>query len=79
MGRVHPCTNRIAAVCKTPKMPAVKEPTRYAAMKTPNRGQTVGAGQRMSDSVRGAQSTILTSPLGAMDEAETAKKTLLGA
>lgn len=59
-------------------MPAVKEPTRYAAMKTPNRGQAAGSGQRISDSIRGAQSTILTSPLGTMDEAETAKKTLLG-
>lgn len=65
-------------MCKTPDMPDVVEPTRYAAMKTPNRSLTQGAGQRMSDSVRGAQSTILTSPTGAMQEAETSKKTLLG-
>ena len=65
-------------MCKTPNMPAVVEPTRYAAMKAPNRAASGGAGQRMSDSVKGAQSTILTQP-GAMDVTETGKKTLLGA
>lgn len=59
-------------------MPAVVEPTRYAAMKSPNSSQTQDAGKRMSDSVRG-QSTILTSPVGTTDTAQTAKKTLLGA
>lgn len=65
-------------MCKTPKMPPVKEPIRYAAMKTPNRYDANGAGKRMSDSVRGAQSTILTSPTGTMQPADTAVKTLLG-
>lgn len=67
-------------MCSTPKMPPPPvAPPRYAAQKTPDRTSAKSAGERMSDSVRAAQSTILTSPSGTMQSADTSKKTLLGA
>lgn len=66
-------------MCKTPNMPAPVAPTQYAAMRAPNREAVSGAGDRMSDSIRAGQSTVLTSPFGVMNNAPTGGKTLLGA
>lgn len=66
-------------MCKSPDIPAPVMPTQYAAAKAPSRATARTAGDRMSDSVRGAQSTILTTPLGVTQGADTGKKTLLGA
>lgn len=69
-------------MCMTPKMPPmppVVAPIRYAAEKAPNKAAMDSAGDRMSASVKGAQSTILTSPLGVQTNGQTQMNTLLGA
>lgn len=65
-------------MCKTPSIPAPVAPTQYAAAKTPDRAKKQQAGERMAQQMR-APSTILTSPMGVTQGAETGKKTLLGA
>ena len=64
-------------MCSTPNIPPPQAPTQYAAMKTPTRADAAGAGERMAQQLR-APSTILTSPLGVTQGADTGKKTLLG-
>jgi hypothetical protein len=66
-------------MCSAPKIPPPVMPTQYAAMKAPNRAAVQGAGDRMSDTIRSASPTILTSPMGVTQSAQTASKTLLGA
>lgn len=65
-------------MCRTPDIPPPVEPTRYAAQKAPTRADTQQAGERMTQQLR-APSTVLTSPMGVTQGAETGKKTLLGA
>lgn len=66
-------------MCSTPKTQAPTAPTQYAAARSPNRADTEGAGQRMSDRLRSGTQTILTGPMGVTQGADTGKKTLLGA
>ncbi len=63
-------------IMKTPDMPEVKEPTRYAQQRTPNRGDTGTARDRAEQRRKRATGTILTQNVGAVDS--TNKKTLLG-
>ena len=64
-------------MCKTPSIPAPVAPTQYAAQKAPTKADTQQAGERMAQQMR-APSTILTTPMGVTQGAETGKKTLLG-
>lgn len=64
-------------MCKTPKMPKVVAPPRYAAQKAPQK-QVQDAGGRMNQQVMAAQPTILTQPLDQQEEGQKQKKTLLG-
>lgn len=63
---------------RTPKSPVL--PPELAAMKYPDNGAVYDAAQRrVTDKVRSAANTILTSGSGVLNFAPTEKKTLLGA
>ena len=66
---------------KMPSLPPVQPlPTPPPAELSQEEKDRIAADQRAMERKRkGRKSTILTGPLGEMDEAETEKKTLLGA
>ncbi len=64
---------------KPPTPAAPQLPPERAAMRLPDNGDaTSAAGRRVTDRMRGATDTILTSGQGVMAPAQTQGKTLLG-
>ncbi len=64
----------------TPKTPAPEAYKTSAQSRTPDNSGVAGdAARRYTDRARAQTSTILTSANGATDQANTSKKTLLGA
>lgn len=63
----------------TPEPPEVTPPPEYAQARAPDAGAARStSGQRERDRARAGSSTVLTSGSGALNPAQTQKKTLLG-